>query len=259
MSQSQPSPQYGAFRNVRAKTNNVVSYHYDEGLPGKPLHLLIPGGLIALASLAIIVYVVYAVWFDGSMPDTTGWPLILLMAPFYVGGVFLFSYGYELYDLPKALRLTAIVVFITLAAVVIIAVLAVILGGGGSKGGSKSSSSSSKSSSDSSSDSSSGSSSSGWSSGHNIPSATRAPSSSGGVGDFMGPVFVNLATPTQTVKETVIEKEVAPQPPPPVTCPFCGRSYVPRETHFACPSCGAATPQDLLQPDDAPEANVANG
>jgi len=32
----------------------------------------------------------------------------VLLAPVYIGGVFLFSYGYELYDLPRALRLTAI-------------------------------------------------------------------------------------------------------------------------------------------------------
>jgi hypothetical protein len=40
-----------------------------------------------------------------------------LLAPFYVGGVFLFSYGYELYNVPRAIRLTAIIVFVTLAAV----------------------------------------------------------------------------------------------------------------------------------------------
>ena len=79
---------------MRAKTDHIVNYHYDDSLPGKPLYLLIPGGLIALASLALIIYLAYATWFDGSMNQGTGSVLILLLAPFYVGAVFLFCYGY---------------------------------------------------------------------------------------------------------------------------------------------------------------------
>src|SRR5919199_1336101 len=118
---------------IRAKTNAIRDYHNDPEEPGRPLYLLIPGGLIALASLALIVYIVYRVWFDESLPDASGWPLLILLAPLYIGGVFLFSYGYELYDVPKAIRLTAIIVFITLAAVMIVAVLGFLLGGGKKK------------------------------------------------------------------------------------------------------------------------------
>ena len=110
-------------RAVRAKTRQVVDYHYDDEQPGKPLYLLVPGGLIALASLLLIIYIAYQTWYTGEMPGDKGQTLMLILAPFYVGGVFLFSYGYELYDIPRALRLTAIIVFITLAAVVIVAVL----------------------------------------------------------------------------------------------------------------------------------------
>ena len=49
-----PSSQYGALK-VRAKTSEVKEYHNDDARPGKPLYLLIPGGLIALAALALIV------------------------------------------------------------------------------------------------------------------------------------------------------------------------------------------------------------
>lgn len=49
------SPQHSPF-NVRAKTRQVIDHHYDDEKPGKPLYLLIPGGLIALASLALIIY-----------------------------------------------------------------------------------------------------------------------------------------------------------------------------------------------------------
>src|SRR5436190_11302119 len=125
-----PESQYRA-RQIGAKTQEVVEYHHDDSLPGKPLHILIPGGLVALASLAVIVLVAYLTWFKGQLDQSTGIVLVILLAPFYVGGVFLFSYGYELYNIPRAIRLTAIIVFLTAASVVIIAVLFVVLGSGG--------------------------------------------------------------------------------------------------------------------------------
>src|SRR5215210_8212684 len=125
-----PESQYRA-RQVGAKTHEVVEYDHDESLPGKPLHILIPGGLIALASLGVIILVAYLAWFKGELDQGTGLLLIGLLSPFYVGGVFLFSYGYELYNIPRALRLTAIIVFLTVASVVIVAVLFFLLGSGG--------------------------------------------------------------------------------------------------------------------------------
>src|SRR5450756_895790 len=127
--------------NVRTKTDAVKDYHYDDAKPGKPLYLLIPGGLIALAAIGLIIYIIYATWFksDGGMPTSQGVGLIALLAPFYIGGVFMFSYGYELYDMKKTLKLTAIVV--------IIAVLLVLAGGSSGKSSSSSSKSSSSSSS----------------------------------------------------------------------------------------------------------------
>src|SRR5688572_25955459 len=137
-------------RELRAKTHEVYEYDHDDNKPGKPLHILIPGGLIALATLALIIFVGYLTWIDESISQELGIILCLVLAPFYVGGVFLFSYGYELYDLPRALRLTAIIVFVTLASVVIIAVLVLVLGnmkgGGSSSSSSRNKSSSSKSS-----------------------------------------------------------------------------------------------------------------
>src|SRR5215210_307705 len=124
-----PESQYRA-RQVGAKTQEVVEYDHDESLPGKPLHILIPGGLIALASLGVIILVVYLTWFKGELDQGTGLLLIGLLSPFYVGGVFLFSYGYELYNIPRAIRLTAIIVFLTVGAVVIVAVLFFLLGSG---------------------------------------------------------------------------------------------------------------------------------
>ncbi len=233
--------------HVRAKANQVVDYHYDDTRPGKPLYLLIPGGLIALASLALIIYLAYLTWFDESLDQGTGLGLILLLAPFYIGGVFLFSYGYELYDLRKALRDTAIVVFITVAAVVIIAVLGVVAGSLGGGGGKSSSESSSNKSSRSSSSSSSGSN----SSTSSVTSAST--SSSSGGGDWLGntSIFIGSSYPHtvthEVTHEVVREVPTAPPAPVPIKCPNCGRSYIPADNHFACPNCGAPTSQELIQ------------
>ncbi len=217
---------------VRARSQQVVDHHYDDEKPGKPLYLLIPGGLIALAALALIIIIAYRSFWDGSMDSSTGISLMLLLSPFYIGGVFLFSYGYELYDVPKALRDTVIIVFITLAAVVILAVLFVVAG---AMGNSKSSSSS-KSSSDNS------------SSSESSSSGSRMSTSGGDFLGGIGPIFIGGSGPTHTVtREVVREVPVAPPAPQPITCPNCGRSYIPAETKFACPNCGAPTPQDLIQ------------
>ena len=222
------SPQYSAF-NVRAKTRQVIEHHYDDKKPGKPLYLLIPGGLIALASLALIVYIAYLTWLQGQMSQNNGLTLILLLAPFYVGGVFLFSYGYELYNVPKALRLTAIVVFITVASVVILAVLFLVLASMGERGSDSRRSSRSRS------------------------------ASYGGGGSQGGfwpwPIFLGgLGGPRQTVTREVIREvpaaPVEPPPPRPIQCPYCGSSYLPAENNFACPSCGAAAPADTLAPQE---------
>lgn len=134
-----PQSQYRA-RQVRSKTQEVVEYDHDESKPGKPLHILIPGGLIALASLGVIILIIYQTWFESRLANDTGVIFLVVMIPFYVGGVFLFSYGYELYNIPRAIRLTAIIVFVTLAAVVIIAVLFLVLGASGKESSSGSSS-----------------------------------------------------------------------------------------------------------------------
>ncbi len=104
-----PQSEYKA-RQVRAKTHEVYEYDHDDEKPGKPLHILIPGGLIALVTLGLIIFIGYQTWFEENLTQNLGLTLIIIVAPFYVGGVFLFSYGYELYNIPRAIRLTAILV-----------------------------------------------------------------------------------------------------------------------------------------------------
>lgn len=262
-----PNSEYRA-REVRAKTHEVYEYDHDETKPGKPLHVLIPGGLIALAVLALIVFIGYQTWIEESLGERLGLTLILILAPFYVGGVFLFSYGYELYDIPRAIRLTAIIVFVTVTAVVIVAVLFLVMGN--MKGG-FGSSSKSKSSSRSSSRSSSKSSVSAKPSPQNksglgggliggavakkssssSPSPSYRSNSSGG-----GDVIVLGGGGRTRVETREVTKEVVkevPKEPMPITCPFCTRSYIPVEYQYICPSCGAATPKDLIEESQMPK------
>lgn len=246
-------------RQVRDKTHEVYEYDHDDTRPGKPLHILIPGGLIALATLALIVFIAYLTWFEGSLSESTGTFLCLILAPFYVGGVFLFSYGYELFNIPRAIRLTAIIVFVTLAAVVIVAVLFFVLGnmkGGGSRSSSKSSSRARSSSSKSNSSAEGlfgGALAGGMSKKSSGPSGGSS-SSGGTYHHTSGPVIIGggrTRVETREVTKEVI-KEV-PKEPMPVTCPFCSRSYVPVEHKFVCPSCGAATPKDLIEESQLPK------
>ena len=230
-----PQSQYRA-RQVSAKTQEVVAYDHDESLPGKPLHILIPGGFVALASLGVIVLVAYMTWFKGELDQGTGLLLIGLLAPFYVGGVFLFSYGYELYNIPRALRLTAIIVFLTVAAVVIVAVLFFVLGSG--KGLPESVSKKKPS-------------------GKPKVEARNIPASSGQVGfPNVGPVVV-LGGPgrthTREVTREVVKEVEVPVAPRSIDCSYCGRSYVPADQNYACPACGAATLPELIEQSQAPK------
>ena len=222
--------------NVRAKTQQVVDHHYDDAKPGKPLYLLVPGAIIALVTIVLIYYIAYRVFLESSLDSGLGITLLVILAPLYAGGVFVFCYGYELYDLGKALRLTAIIVFISLAAVIIVAVLFVLIGG--SKGGRSSSSSSGK----------------GFSLGSSGGSSGSA--SGGGLGSW-SPIIIGSSMPTHTVtREVVHEVPVAPPPPQPIKCPNCGTAYIPSEHKFICPNCGAPTPTELIgqsqPPTDAP-------
>lgn len=247
-----PQSQYRA-RQVRSKTQEVVEYDHDESKPGKPLHILIPGGLIALASLGVIILIIYQTWFESRLANDTGVIFLVVMIPFYVGGVFLFSYGYELYNIPRAIRLTVIIVFVTLAAVVIIAVLFLVLGASGKESSSGSSSrgasrgSSSKRSSGRSSGSSSGGRITGGGSKPQAKSVSFDSSSSeyrhSDAGDA---ILLGGSGRTRTVTREVVKEVEVPMVPKPVDCPYCSRSYVPVENKYVCPGCGAATPQDLI-------------
>ena len=222
-------------RQVSAKTREVVDYDHDETQPGKPLHILIPGGLVALGALAVIVLVGYMTWFKGQLDQNTGIVLIAILFPFYVGGVYLFSYGYELYNVKRAIRLTAIIVFFTFAAVVIVAVLFFVLASGGKipSGSSKKKSS-------------------GGGSRARVKSSSSSSSPSRGSG--LGSVVFMPGmggTRTREVTREVVKEVEVPVAPKSINCPSCERGYVPSEEKYVCPSCGMPTPRELIDESEA--------
>ena len=159
-----------------------------------------------------------------------------MLAPFYIGGVYLFSYGYELYNVPRAIRLTAIIVFLTAAAVVIVAVLFFVLAGGGKMpSGSKKKVSGG---------------------GSKVKASPTASSSRGSGLPNLGNVVVlgNMGrTHTREVTREVVKEVEVPVAPRTIDCPFCSRSYVPADEKYICPSCGATTPEELIEESEAPK------
>ena len=128
----------------------------------------------------------------------------------------------------------------TVAAVVIIAVLFVVLGSGGKLPESKDKSS-------------------GKPKVESRP--TKSASSGGGWGvPNIGPVIAmgGGGTHTREVTREVIKEVEVPVSPRAVDCPYCRRSYVPADHQYACPACGAATPQELIEASQTPKDRPTN-
>lgn len=225
-------------RRVNARTREVVDYHYDDSKPGKPLRLLIPGGLLAIASFLALGMVGYGEWVEGGLysPEGKLWVALLLLP--YFGGFFLFFYGYHLYDLGRALKWTLIagVAGITILAVgwVVLRALggAAAVGGAGAASGSSHSSGSSKSSSSS------------HSSGSSSFGASTAfgggGSSSGRSGGSASPSpsfgRVNLRPVAQLLSSDDSPISLNLSAPPVAECPVCGYA-LPGGAGTPCPYC----------------------
>ena len=209
---------------VGARTAHVMEHHYSTENPDKPLWLLVPGAMIALAALGVIISFAYQAWYAKTITIDQGVSRILLLAPVYAAGVFVFSYGYELYDFGAAIRLTLIVVAITALAVVMVAALFAVLSG--SKDAKTASLSKSR------------------------PgvgaSSGRGLSLNLGRGDHW--VSSNSSPPPAT------SGPILPVPPPiasadmppALACPACGQSFFLGSRTLFGPSCGKSIPAELL-------------
>jgi hypothetical protein len=125
------APEY----DLLARTRALAVYQADMEKPGRPLDLLIGGGFVASVSLILIGGIAYRTWYQSTMTTDWAYGAIGLLFVIYTFGVFLFAYGYELYDVAKALRLTLIIALLSAAAiflfVVLLAALSKLKGGSG--------------------------------------------------------------------------------------------------------------------------------
>ncbi len=216
-------------RKVRQKTREVVEFHRDIERPGKPLHLIIPGGLLALGALLAIFGVLHKTWVDHVWEESQGIGALVLLVPVYIGSVFTFSYGYELYDMDRALKLTGWIVGLTIGIVVVVGVLFCLLAGeSGGEGKSSNSKSKSSSGGKSSKNSSSSSATSDWFSSSGSNSSSNAPLA----------IDLNLFSNSNSSSNSA---PVEPPPPEPMVCKFCQSEFIPEHTEFKCPSCGASS------------------
>jgi hypothetical protein len=70
-----------------------------------------------------------------------------------------------------------------------------------------------------------------------------------------GNIFIGSGGRTRVETREVtrdVVREVAKEPMP-ITCAFCSRSYTPVEHEYICPSCGAATPKELIEESQMPK------
>ena len=225
---------------VSARTSEVVDYHYNDAEPGKPLRLLIPGGLVAVASFLALGLVGYGQWVEGGMYSTEGrlWAGLLLIP--YFGGLFVFFYGYELYDLGRAIKWTLVagVAGITILAVgwAVLRALggAAAVGGAGAGSGSSHSSGSSKSSGSSHS---SGSTSFGASTAFGGGGSSSG-SSGGSWSSSPSHGRVNLRPVAQFLSsdDSPISLNLSAATPPVAVCPVCGYA-LPGGAGTSCPYC----------------------
>jgi hypothetical protein len=112
---------------LKRHASEVVAYDRDPKEPGKPLHLVIPAGFVALGALGLAIYVSYERWYLEAISDQLTATLLAILLAIYVVSVFLFSYGYRLYDMRRAILLTLVIVFFGVAIVAILAAIFVVI------------------------------------------------------------------------------------------------------------------------------------
>jgi hypothetical protein len=203
----------------------VMEHHYNTENPDKPLWLLVPGAMIALAALGVIIGFAYQAWYAKTITIDQGVSRILLLAPIYAAGVFVFSYGYELYDVGAAIRLTLIVVVVTALSVLMVAALFAVLSGSKDAKSAGSSKSSPRVG---------GSSGRGFNlnlgRGDHWVSSTSSPPPPATLG------------PIVPVPPPIARADL----PPALACPACGQSFFLGSRTLFCPSCGKSIPAELL-------------
>lgn len=110
---------------VWSKTRRMLEYDADPDTPGRPLMMLLGGASLAFLALAFIAMAAYRTWVLEENSPNRAFMTISLLFVIHAIGVYVFAYGYELYDHGKALRLTVMITLVSFGAIV--AVIAAII------------------------------------------------------------------------------------------------------------------------------------
>lgn len=102
---------------IWAKTRRMLDYDADAEKPGRPLMVLLGGAALALLALAFMIMVAYRTWGLEENSANRAYVSLSLLFVVHTAGVYLFAYGYELYDRGKALRLTAMIAIVSFGAI----------------------------------------------------------------------------------------------------------------------------------------------
>ena len=106
-----------------ARQDEVATERYWEHVLG--------GAVLAAVSFAVVLYSVYHAWVVADLGSDIAYAGVGFGFMFFALGAFVFAYGWEGGDIPKAIRLSSIICAIALAAVIALLVLAKTKGSAG--------------------------------------------------------------------------------------------------------------------------------
>jgi hypothetical protein len=112
---------------VSAKGRDVVAHHFSPQCPGRPLYLMIPGGVAAVTAGIWIFVLAKAVWVDHLRSVHGATPQLVVLLAIYFVGLAIFSYAYELYDWRRAVALTLLLGAVGLAIIYVGVAIASVL------------------------------------------------------------------------------------------------------------------------------------
>ena len=90
------------------RTQQIAAYEQDPRLPRRPVLAMLAGLLLAGVSAVLCSLLAYSIWHERDVPASSGLYGVSLLFCFYVAGAYVFALAYELYDVPRALRLTIV-------------------------------------------------------------------------------------------------------------------------------------------------------
>ncbi len=110
---------------VLDRTREVVAYQHDPACDGRPIGVMLAGGVLAIVAAVLCARLVYAIWYLEAVDLDHGMYGVSFLFALFVLGSYFFALGYELYDVSRAVRLT--IVFAVLGIVGLVFMIGVLI------------------------------------------------------------------------------------------------------------------------------------